>query len=923
MLSIPSTLPHLTTLRSRQVLDNAFEGYNTCLFTYGQTGSGKTYSMMGPSVGDTGKEVVSPMLQSSPLPHTGSVSFLSDGPIDNASRVLLTPPTRPEAAPAAAEDGSDDGIVPRLGAELFSRAEQLRRSSGDLSVSVEVSFFQIYLDKVYCLLTPVRPGQQPESLRVREHPLVGPHVAELERLAVDSAATLAAIIGAGNRQRVAAATNMNQSSSRSHAVCSLQLMQRGSVGGRAKSSRIMLVDLAGSERARKSGSDGERLHEAVHINQSLVVLGQVISTLADMCSGRKKADVHVPYRDSVLTWLLKDSLGGNSRTLMLATVSPVDADSDETLQTLRYASQAKKIQCRAVVNEFFPEVQQDEIISALRREVADLRERLKVEVEGRLLPDDARLVHEEELLRRLQRRRSQSEDDRLEHTQAVLRMNESPDGRGSDGISELQRQLCAAREETQAALERERAAARECSELRRIASERQQSAAVRRDAAPAASHGHWASFAVTVGSDGTQQNSTPQSSSLTVADASDDTGASRPRPGVLKKKSIIAPPLSPATPPRSRTDPPTGDGVLRMFSLPNSPTAGAPGSRRRGEAEADVGLIEAKLRRQLAIAAAAQEAERERNDRGRRAERTAETRGRVDALLAKAGHLRAEQGRLVDETGVRMRRVAEAVRVAEATRSASPLPPSILAPSPADRSAPSPALSGSPIPRGLRVHTPALTPPGRASPATGLTSAGRSLGSPVPRPASPSQPGRAAWAPDESTRAPPSPQPPSQPGRAAVRAWSPDASRVVPTPPERRGASPQPSQPGRAAGYESRAVASTPELRGASRQPLGQSGGAAVRAWTPDESARAATSTPDRRSASPQPRRTNASPVQPPPPFAASRSRERTLPPSEAARRGTWPQKPRLAAIDCAVAGDIRSALRGWDRPSATPADSV
>lgn len=181
----------------------------------------------------------------------------------------------------------------------------------------------------------------------------------------------------GNKSRTVASTNMNSESSRSHAVFTVILTQtltdsKTGVSGE-KQSRLSLVDLAGSERAVKTGAVGERLKEGSNINKSLTTLGIVISKLADQSSGAKNKDKFVPYRDSVLTWLLKDNLGGNSKTVMVATISPAADNYEETLSTLRYADRAKRIVNHAVVNED-PNAR---IIRELQEEVAALKEMLK------------------------------------------------------------------------------------------------------------------------------------------------------------------------------------------------------------------------------------------------------------------------------------------------------------------------------------------------------------------------------------------------------------------------------------------------------------------------------------------------------------------------------------------------------------------
>ncbi|CBY42822.1 unnamed protein product, partial [Oikopleura dioica] len=187
---------------------------------------------------------------------------------------------------------------------------------------------------------------------------MGPYVEGLSKLAVKDYTDVAQIMDDGNKTRTVAATNMNATSSRSHAVFSLIFSQRSSSDPKKinKVSKISLVDLAGSERANSTGASGTRLKEGANINQSLTTLGKVISALAEApadagASTKRRKKEFVPYRDSVLTWLLKESLGGNSKTAMIAAVSPADINYEETLSTLRYADRAKRIRCHAVVNE--------------------------------------------------------------------------------------------------------------------------------------------------------------------------------------------------------------------------------------------------------------------------------------------------------------------------------------------------------------------------------------------------------------------------------------------------------------------------------------------------------------------------------------------------------------------------------------------
>lgn len=226
------------------------------------------------------------------------------------------------------------GIIPRLCDELFYSISS--KQTPDLSYKVEVSYMEIYNEKVHDLLDP-KPNKQ--SLKVREHNVLGPYVDGLSQLAVTSFEDIDNLMTEGNKSRTVAATNMNAESSRSHAVFSVVLTQtitdqKSGVTGE-KASRMSLVDLAGSERAVKTGAVGDRLKEGSNINKSLTTLGLVISKLADASSGKNRNDKFVPYRDSVLTWLLKDNLGGNSKTVMVATISPAADNYEETLSTLR------------------------------------------------------------------------------------------------------------------------------------------------------------------------------------------------------------------------------------------------------------------------------------------------------------------------------------------------------------------------------------------------------------------------------------------------------------------------------------------------------------------------------------------------------------------------------------------------------------
>ncbi|XP_010225888.1 PREDICTED: kinesin-like protein KIF16B, partial [Tinamus guttatus] len=323
------------------VLKSAFEGYNACVFAYGQTGSGKSYTMMG-NVGDA-------------------------------------------------------GLIPRICEGLFSKiSEKAKRN--EASFRTEVSYLEIYNERVRDLLR--RKSSKTNNLRIREHPKEGPYVEDLSKHLVQNYTDVEELMDAGNINRTTAATGMNDVSSRSHAIFTINFTQAkfDSEMPCETVSKIHLVDLAGSERADATGATGVRLKEGGNINKSLVTLGNVISALADLSQDAtnplaKKKQVFVPYRDSVLTWLLKDSLGGNSKTIMIATISPADVNYGETLSTLRYANRAKNIINKPTINED-PNVK---LIRELRAEIARLKALLAQGNQIALLDSPTALSMEEKL----------------------------------------------------------------------------------------------------------------------------------------------------------------------------------------------------------------------------------------------------------------------------------------------------------------------------------------------------------------------------------------------------------------------------------------------------------------------------------------------------------------------------------------------
>lgn len=310
----------------QRMLLNALQGFNACLFAYGQTGSGKTYSMMG--------------------------------------------------------TGSDPGIIPRLAQDLF---QQERNSCGDdaFTLAVEVTYLEIYNESVKDLLNA---KNMDKALRVRQHPKFGVYVEGLTKWTVNTEAEILKLLEDGASVRSVAATKMNATSSRSHAILTLHIKKK--TQNAELVSQLHLVDLAGSERASSTGAEGDTLMEGANINKSLTTLGMCLSRLAEVSGGGSKG--HVPYRDSQLTWLLNDSLGGNSKTAMLANISPASINAEETLSTLRFASTVKKIKNNAVINED----PQQRLIRELREEIADIKKKI-IALEAGLGPEDELQISED------------------------------------------------------------------------------------------------------------------------------------------------------------------------------------------------------------------------------------------------------------------------------------------------------------------------------------------------------------------------------------------------------------------------------------------------------------------------------------------------------------------------------------------------
>ena len=327
--SPPATQEDVYSQVGEPVLQNILVGYNGCIMAYGQSGSGKTYTMMGES--NSGIHVQS---------------------ADSLSETLLS------QAPSS-------GIIPRICHALFQNIRQC----GEIQYQVEMSYMEIYAEQIRDLLIPSGVIAQ-KPIRIREHPKTGPFVENLTRVQVYNYEMIEEFMVSGSKQRITASTNLNDRSSRAHSMFTLHIKQCKLDPNASRNvnsliqNKLCLVDLAGSERVHASGVSGIHLQEASNINTSLTALGRVISILA------KNKESFVPFRDSSLTWMLKDTLCGNSKTVMIATLSPSHLHYEETLSTLQYAYRTKQIVNRVSVNT----VRDKMMISKLAKELETLNE---------------------------------------------------------------------------------------------------------------------------------------------------------------------------------------------------------------------------------------------------------------------------------------------------------------------------------------------------------------------------------------------------------------------------------------------------------------------------------------------------------------------------------------------------------------------
>eukprot|EP00550_Attheya_septentrionalis_P002547 CAMPEP_0198286518 /NCGR_PEP_ID=MMETSP1449-20131203/5588_1 /TAXON_ID=420275 /ORGANISM="Attheya septentrionalis, Strain CCMP2084" /LENGTH=1430 /DNA_ID=CAMNT_0043984289 /DNA_START=169 /DNA_END=4461 /DNA_ORIENTATION=- len=334
------------------VSDNIFKGFNVTILAYGQTGSGKTFTM-----GTEGS-------------HSIEVKSATDGDTEQSTGNV-----------GAYTLQEEDGIIPRAVYDLFQTRSEMK--GGEERVQVEMSYLEIYNEEARDLLTSQPVGS--DLLHIRDSKTEGVVVQNLSLHKVTNPSQVSELMNVASRKRATASTSMNAVSSRSHAICTLYVTiaplmdsvehneDDNEVQEGINKAKLTLVDLAGSERIKRTGAEGARMKEGININKGLFVLGQVVSALSELSQQQGSSSVsagsvsHVPYRDSKLTRLLQDSLGGNSKTVMVACVSPADTNVEESINTLRYAERTRNIKNSAVQNTVATSMSPAEA-AALRRE---------------------------------------------------------------------------------------------------------------------------------------------------------------------------------------------------------------------------------------------------------------------------------------------------------------------------------------------------------------------------------------------------------------------------------------------------------------------------------------------------------------------------------------------------------------------------
>ena len=351
----PYTFDHIFDMESTQedvykiaavpAVESLMSGYNSTIFAYGQTGTGKTYTMEG-----------------------FSYDYLSP----------------------------KKGLIPRAIENIFKYIEN--NSNSDTTFIIRVTYLQIYNESIDDLLK-----SEKKHLSIRESHKKGIYVEGLSEWAVCSPNDIYALLERGAQSRIRAQTKMNDVSSRSHAVFTIILEQMKISKGKKKfkCGKLNLVDLAGSERVKLSGASGKQLDESRRINKSLSALGNVINALTD------PKTKHIPYRDSKLTRLLQNSLGGNCKTSMIAMISPYDGSFNESISTLNFAKRAKSIRIKASINE---EVNQNALISQYETELSRLRKELEEKNE---------IINNNAFIKKIEMEKIQAEKDKNEALQAL------------------------------------------------------------------------------------------------------------------------------------------------------------------------------------------------------------------------------------------------------------------------------------------------------------------------------------------------------------------------------------------------------------------------------------------------------------------------------------------------------------------------
>jgi hypothetical protein len=264
------------------------------------------------------------------------------------------------------------GIVPISCNEIFNRINS--NKDKNITYEVSISMIEIYNEKIQDLFCPQNLQRNPIGCKVRENKTLGFYVENKLNYPVTCYEDLERRMEEGNHHRTISSTNMNATSSRAHTIITIEILQIINNNGKIsqKRSNINLVDLAGSERASATGAVGQTLKEGCNINKSLSTLGNVINVLADKAIGKSK-NILPPYRESNLTKILMNALGGNSKTVMICALSPAKINTDETITTLRYAERAKKIQNKAIINES----QTDKTIRLLKEENLELKKMIE------------------------------------------------------------------------------------------------------------------------------------------------------------------------------------------------------------------------------------------------------------------------------------------------------------------------------------------------------------------------------------------------------------------------------------------------------------------------------------------------------------------------------------------------------------------